>query len=191
MLSDPLIVVAAIARVFDEIGIRYMVTGSLASSVYGIPRATQDVDLVAEMAPAEAEAVAIALGAEFYMDAVMMREAVRDHGSFNMLHLATLFKADVFIMQDDVWSREAMARARVEEIEVPGGRVELRIASAEDTLLHKLVWYKLGHEASDRQWGDILGILKIQAAALDREYIEKWAPALDVQELFLRARQQS
>jgi len=190
MLSEPVLVVAELARVFDALGIRYVVGGSVASSLYGIPRATQDVDLVADVRISHVDAMAAALGGDFYIDAEMIRDAIKHRSSFNAVHLATMFKADVFIMKGDLWSREEMARARAEDVDVPEGRVTIRFASPEDTLLHKLIWYKMGNQVSDRQWGDILGVLKVQGEALDQEYLDRWAPLLDVLDLLLRARKE-
>jgi hypothetical protein len=190
MLSEPVLVVAKLARVFDALAIRYLVGGSVASSVYGIPRATQDVDLVADIKLPQIEAITRALTGEFYVDADMIRDAVQRVASFNVIHLATMFKADVFILKRDAWSREEMTRARTEQFEVPEGNVSIRFASPEDTLLHKMIWYKLGNQISDRQWGDILGVLKVQGDLLDRAYLDHWAPLLDVSDLLRRARQQ-
>lgn len=190
MLSEPILVVATIARTFDALGIRYLVGGSVASSVYGIPRATQDVDLVADIQLSQVDAVTKAMAGEFYVDADMIRDAIRRHASFNMVHLETMFKADIFILQGDSWSREEMARARAEELEIPGGKVNIRFASPEDTLLHKLIWYKLGNQISDRQWSDILGVLKVQGDVLDHAYLDRWAPLLDVFDLLQRARRE-
>lgn len=120
----------------------------------------------------------------------MIRVAIEQRASFNVFHLATMFKADVFIRQGDSWSHEEMTRARTEELELPEGKVAVRFASPEDTLLHKLVWYKLGNEVSDRQWGDVLGVLEVQGDALDHAYLDRWAPALDVTELLTRARRE-
>lgn len=111
MLSDPLLVVSVLARVFDELGIRYLVGGSLASSVYGIPRATQDVDLVADLRPDSVQAFHDRLAGAFYVDVDMIRDAIARRASFNVIHLETMFKADVFIMKFDSWSREEMTRA--------------------------------------------------------------------------------
>jgi hypothetical protein len=155
MLSEPVLVVAKLARLFDSLGIRYVVGGSLASSIYGIPRATQDVDLVADIRLPHVDAITSSLAGEFYVDAEMIRDAIKRRASFNVVHLATMFKADVFILQGDSWSREEMARARTEQFDVPEGKVAVRFASPEDTLLHKMIWYKLGNQISDRQWGDI------------------------------------
>lgn len=131
-----------------------------------------------------------ALSAEFYVDADMIADAIRRRASFNVIHLATMFKADIFILQGDSWSREEMARSRAEQFDLPEGQVTVRFASPEDTLLHKMIWYKLGNQISDRQWGDILGILKVQGSELDREYLDRWAPLLDVMDLLLRARKE-
>jgi hypothetical protein len=188
MFEDPNLVVAKLARVFDALGIRYVVGGSVASSFYGIPRFTRDVDLVAEVRLAHAEAIATALAEEFYVDTDMIKDAVTRRASFNVIHLATMFKADVFIRQGDSWSQEEMERARTHEIAVSEGTVAVRFASPEDTLLHKLIWFKLGNETSDRQWGDILGVLEVQGEALDHEYLDRWAPALDISDLLARAR---
>jgi hypothetical protein len=190
MLSEPVLVVAKLARVFDALGIRYVVGGSLASSIYGIPRATQDVDLVADVRLSHVEALTSTLQGEFYVDADMIRDAIKRRASFNVIHLATMFKADVFIFQGDSWSREEMARARTEQLDLAEGKATIRFASPEDTLLHKMIWYKLGNQISDRQWGDILGVIKVQGEALDQEYLEHWAPLLDVLDLLLRARRE-
>ena len=107
MLSEPLLVVARLARAFDDLGIRYVVGGSLASSLYGIPRATQDVDLVAEVrALLTWSRLQRRLAGEFYIDADMIRDAILRSASFNVVHLATMFKADVFIPRGDAWSDE-------------------------------------------------------------------------------------
>lgn len=120
----------------------------------------------------------------------MIREAVTRQASFNVIHLTTMFKADVFIMKRDAWAREEMSRARQEHLDGPNGTVAIRFASPEDTLLHKLVWFRLGNEISDRQWSDINGVLKIQGERLDREYLDRWAPVLKVADLLERARRE-
>lgn len=188
MVSEPLLVVARLARAMDALGIEYVVGGSLASSIYGVPRATQDVDLVADFEPEHAEPLADALRPDFYVDVDMILEAVEREASFNVIHLATMFKADVFVMKGDAWSREQMRRARSEQFEGREGVLSVRFASPEDTLLHKLLWYRLGNEVSDRQWNDVLGVLKVQGDLLDDDYLDRWAGDLEVADLLDRAR---
>jgi hypothetical protein len=190
MLSEPLLIVARLARAFDDLGIRYVVGGSVASSIYGVPRATQDVDLVADIGLSHVESFTNALADEFYIDAGMIRDAIRRRASFNVVHLGTMFKADIFVARGDAWSRAEMSRARTEQLDTPVGKVAIRFASPEDTLLHKLVWYKLGNEVSDRQWGDVVGMLKVQADSWDDDYLDLWAQSLDVSDLLRRAREQ-
>ncbi len=190
MSSDPLSIVSRVVQTLDAVGIRYVVGGSLAGSIYGIPRATPDADLVAEIRPSDVEKVAARLQGEFYADTAMMYEAIDRCTSFNLLHWETMFKADVFIRKEDAWSREQMRRGRVEQLETATGAVSIRFASAEDTVLHKLMWYKLGDEVSDRQWGDILGILKVQEDRLDHAYLNQWASVLGVADLLARARRE-
>lgn len=185
ILAEPLSVVAQVADAFNKLGVSYLVGGSLASSVYGIPRATQDVDLVADLPLAAVEDFCSLLKDSFYVDGDMIRDAIARRASFNVVHLGTMFKADVFIMKGDSWSREEMSRVREETIESLG--VSIRFASPEDVLLHKLIWYKLGNEISDRQWGDILGVLRVQGDLLDQKYLEYWADILDVLKLLSRA----
>ena len=191
MLSDPIAIVARLVRVFDDLGIPYLVGGSLASSLYGIPRTTQDVDLVAGVGLPQVDAFTQAISGEFYTDAGMIREAVKRGASFNVIHLATMFKADVFVLRSDPWAREEMARARVTRVESPDGMVEIRFSSPEDTILHKLRWFRMGNEVSDRQWNDIVGVLKIQGDTLDKDYLDRWATSLGVADLMARARSQA
>lgn len=188
MLAEPLLVVGRLAAVFEKLEVPYVVGGSLASSVYGIPRATQDVDLVARLEQSHVSAFAEALADDFYVDVDMIVDAIQRRASFNVVHLPTMFKADIFVPRLDSWTREELRRARTEEFEVSGSRATIRFASPEDTLLHKLHWFKLGNEISDRQWSDILGILKVQGEALDSRYLDNWADILDITPLLDRAR---
>jgi hypothetical protein len=190
MLSEPLVVVARIASTLDSLSIPYIVGGSLASSVYGIPRATQDVDLVAEIRAEHVEPLVAALADEFYIDGDMIADAINRRASFNVVHLGTMFKADIFVAGRDLWTREELKRGRVEQFEIAERSVAIRFASPEDTLLHKLVWYRLGNEISERQWRDVIGILKIQGSSIDNRYLDTWADAIDVVSLLVRARKE-
>jgi hypothetical protein len=188
MTSEPIVVLSKIAATFDRLGIPYIVGGSIASSTYGTPRATLDVDVIADIAPPQVDLVISALGHDFDVDPAMVREAVEQRGSFNAIYLATMFKADVFVARDDAWSREELSRGRTQQFDTSEGKVSIRFASAEDTLLHKLFWFQLGNEVSERQWSDVIGMLKIQKGVLDDAYLDQWSGALGVAELLARAR---
>ena len=187
MPSDPLIVIARLAQIFNDLHIQYVVGGSMASSVYGIPRATQDVDLMANVTLEHVERLTAALEPEFYAASELIVDAIRQQTSFNVVHLQTMFKADVFVAADNEWSREEMSRARTEVV-LPGETLAIRFSSPEDTILHKLLWYRIGGHESDKQWNDILGILRIQANSLDFTYLERWAGSLKIDDLLGRAR---
>jgi hypothetical protein len=186
VLGDPLLVVGKLAVVFEDLSIRYVIGGSVASSMYGIPRATQDVDVAAEIYGKHAKEFVARLSGEFYVDADMVRDSLARRSSFNVLHLSTMFKADIFPTTRDAWMESELSRGRLEDITHDGGTQTLRCASPEDVLLHKLVWYRMGNEISERQWTDVLGILKIQTP-LDQDYLRQWAADLKVSDLLARA----
>jgi hypothetical protein len=188
MLATPLEIVASVARVFERLGIPYLVGGSVASSIYGPPRSTLDADIVANFGPSVVPALVAGLSADFHVDGAMIRTALERRDSFNLIHVATLFKVDIFLQKADPWSRMQMSRSRLESVSTPEGSVTLRFASPEDTLLHKLYWYRLGGGLSDRQWEDVLGILRYQGEALDQSYLDTWADPMGVDDLLRKAR---
>jgi hypothetical protein len=186
MAGNPIVkAVAELLVVLDELGIRYYAGGSVASSVHGVPRYTQDIDLIADLKPEQTEFLASKLAANFYADAGQMREAIRYGRAFNAIHFATGFKIDIFPSGKDAFHRGELARAEMRAWEIdPTGSVELPVASAEDTILEKLVWYKRGGQVADKQWSDVLGVAT--TISLDREYLRRWAPELGVADLLER-----
>lgn len=184
-LSEPLQVTTLLAQVLDELQIPYLVGGSLASSIHGIPRATQDVDVVADIKLTQVKAFVKRLENEFYVDEDMIKDAIRRRKSFNIIYLATMFKIDVFLLQADARGQEEMARR--EKYLIPGTQQELQIASAEDMVLEKLRWYELGNRISDRQWQDIQGILVVKQGDLDLGYMKNSAIQLHLLELLEKA----
>ena len=191
MLSEPIAVIARLAEAFDSLRIPYVVGGSVASSIHGIPRATADVDLVAGIIVPNVEKLVENLSSDFYVDADMIRDAIRRRASFNVIHLPTMLKADVFVLTGDAWAQEEMKRAQTKQLDTPAGKKAIQFSSPEDTVLHKLVWYRKGNEISDRQWGDVLGVLKVRASLLDDSYLDHWAAKLGVADLLARARDQA
>ena len=105
-----------------------------------------------------------------------------------MIHLATMLKADVFVLGGDEWAQEEMKRAQTEELDTPEGKRAIQFSSPEDTVLHKLIWYRKGNEISERQWNDVLGVLKVRGNQLDQAYLDRWAGKLGVVDLLARAR---
>lgn len=184
---DIIEVTRKVVQVFEKLGIRYHVGGSLASSSYGVARSTLDVDIVADVKAEQAEKIYGLLKEEFYVGARMIQDAVRHRSSFNLIHLETMFKVDVFLLKDRPFDREAFARRVEKRVSSENPQKRLFFASPEDTVLNKLEWYKKGDEVSERQWNDILGILKVQAGELDRDYLKKWAEKLGLSNLLNKA----
>ena len=187
-MNDPLDAwdeVRRIATVLDELSIRFAVGGSLASSVHGVPRFTNDADLCVEPFPGKEEAFVQRLGAEYYASLPAIREANSKRRSFNIVRLASSFKLDLFVQQQRDFDQQLLARAR--PIDASGKAGSFLVLSPEDILLHKLEWYRMGNEVSDRQWNDVLGILRTQGTTFDRGYVENWGERLGVADLFSRA----
>ena len=179
-----------VVETFDRLGIPYLVGGSLASSLHGIPRATQDVDLVVRMTHRHVAGLVVVLRPAFYLDESAIHDAVEQHASFNLIHLRTLLKADVFVGKDDEASRAQMERRQRYEIGTEPRRA-LVVASAEDVVAQKLYWFRLGDEVSDRQWSDAIGVLRVGGAGLDLDYLRRAATLLGVEDLLRRALDQA
>lgn len=190
MLPEAVSVMMLVIDVFERLQIPYFVGGSMASALHGVARSTLDADMVAEIRLEQAGALVKTLGDDFYADEEMISDAIRHQGSFNLIHLATMFKVDVFIRKDRPFDRVQFQR-RVEQLFATNPEQKAFMTTAEDIILAKLEWYRLGNEISDRQWRDILGVLKVQAGRLDLEYLRKWAAELNVADLLQRALKES
>jgi len=189
VLGEPLQVTMFLVEVFEKLGINYFVGGSLASSIHGIPRATQDVDLIAELQIKHVKNLVEALRENFYVDEYMILDAIRQKKSFNVIHLGTMFKADIFILQSNRHYQEELRRR--ESYKLPGNGKVLYIASAEDMILEKLRWYNLGDRMSDKHLSDVQGILKVKKNNLDLDYLEKQAIQMKLEDLLAEAQQQA
>jgi len=188
--EEVLAVTLAVAEALEALGVTYVVGGSLASSLHGIPRATQDADLVADLREEHAPALADALRTDFYVDAEAITAAVRRGSCFNVIHLATMFKVDVFAPGEAPLVRDELARRQTFPLPGMPGR-SIAVASPEDVILQKLLWYRKGDETSERQWRDVLGVIKVQGSKLDQEYLAAKAKEAGLEDLLSRARSQA
>jgi hypothetical protein len=171
---------------FDELGVVAVLGVSMASSLIGEPRATNDIDLAATLNHDTAKRLIEKLGEAFYTDASAISEAVTHRSSFNVIHLATATKVDVFVLGDGLLDRRQASR-RVQIEVADEDRTLLWVSSPEDQVLRKLAWYRLGQEVSDRQWRDVRAMLQVQAGILDRADLEEAARELGLIDLLHRA----
>ena len=181
--ADPLL---QVLDALDRLGIRHHLGGSYASSVHGVPRQTRDADLVVDLHSQAVPLLADALRSTFYLDEERMQQAVARRSSVNLIHLATGFKIDLFVKGDRPFDESELGRSRLADLPGVHGR-QAPVKSAEDTILRKLAWFAEGGGTSERQWLDVLGILKVQRGALDQEYLARWSRELGVRELLERA----
>lgn len=185
-IPDIIEIAYKVIKAFEKIGIAYHIGGSLASSAFGIPRATLDADIVADIKSEQVSEIETLLKGEFYISTEMIQNAIRYQSSFNLIHLETLFKVDVFILKHRPFDIQAFAR-RAQKTVSEHISQKLFFPAPEDVILHKLEWYKEGGKVSDSQWNDILGILKVQGTQLDMQYLNKWAGELNVSHLLKKA----
>jgi hypothetical protein len=190
VLNEPLEVTLKVTNVFEELRVSYLIGGSLASVLYGMIRSTQDSDIIAEMRPEHTQPFIAALKSEFFIDEDMIADALRHNSTFNIIHRKSMFKVDIFIPSPRPFLQSQMGRVQREIFHL-GSDVAANFASAEDTILAKLEWYRMGGEVSERQWRDILGVLKTRAGELDIDYLRKWANELKVPDLLERALNES
>jgi hypothetical protein len=173
----------AIVGTLEAIGIPYMVVGSFASTAYGEPRSTRDLDLVIDPSPEQLNQLLAALDSDrYYVDPDVARDALRRRSMFNVIEIATAWKLDLVIRKARAFSIEEMQRRQVTKILGVG----VATATAEDTVIAKLEWAKQG--GSDRQLEDVAGILRVRGPELDVVYIERWVAELGLAEQWRRAR---
>lgn len=185
MPSEAVATTLTVTRIMEQLGIPYVIGGSMASTAYGRIRATMDVDIIADMQEHHIQPFLSRLGGDFYADETAIRQAIQRRSSFNLIHLTTLFKVDIFVSKNRPFDRQQLTRRQSQLLEQPDHTAF--IASPEDVILAKLEWFRLGGEQSERQWRDVQGIFDVQEARLDRDYLRHWAAELGVADLLSRA----
>lgn len=175
-----------VIKVFDGLGIPYLIGGSLASSIHGKSRATLDADLLADVKQEHVPQLVAQLGADFYVDTGAIESALRHRTSFNLINFKSGFKVDVFVVRGRPFDRQQL-RNRVHLLVATSPDTMAYVASAEDTILSKLEWYRLGNEVSDRQWTDIMGVINLQGARLNLDSLREGAAQLGVTDLLEQA----
>ncbi|MGB8644725.1 MAG: hypothetical protein WCF84_05775 [Anaerolineae bacterium] len=186
MIPEQIAITLQVIQVLDTLGVPYLIGGSLASTLHGEPRASLDVDLVADLEGKQVAPLALALSQEFYLDQDAAREAIRTQGSFNLIHYGTGFKVDIFIRKRRPFDDAQFNRRRLVVLATDPERTAF-VASPEDSILAKLEWHRLGGEVSDRQWRDVLGMIRAQGARLDRDYLERMAQQMGLADLLAHA----
>ncbi len=186
MVAEPVEILPLVTAALDRLGIPWVVGGSIASSIHGEPRLTNDADLVVEISLEGVRKLTASLVDSFYVSKEAAEEAVRNHSSFNVIHTESLVKIDLFVLRDDPLDREQMRTRQRYLIDEKGGR-EIYVSSPEIAVLRKLDWFRQGGEISDRQVMDAAAIIKVQGDRLDMDYLGGWADRLGLRQLLERA----
>jgi hypothetical protein len=175
-----------VGAAIEAVGGEYFVGGSVASSLQGEPRATNDIDIVVSMLSFRVRAFAETLGSDFDIDQAMVRDALSHGGSANIFYLPLVTKVDIFGVGSAVYDEVEFSRRHRVKVRRTGE--ELWIKSPEDTVLRKLCWYREGGEVSEKQWRDVIEVLRVSKHEIDPAYLDSWAPRLGVTTLLARAR---
>jgi hypothetical protein len=185
-MESPFKVLSVVASVFEQQRIPYVLVGSFASSIHGMYRSTADIDFVADLKSEQVIPLLNALQGSFYVDEHAVREAIDRQQSFNAIHFDSVFKVDIFIPKSDEFSKKQIERRELREI-APELEQMIYVATAEDTILAKLRWYKAGGQVSNNQWTDVVGIIGASATRLDFTYLQEWSERLGLADLLERA----
>lgn len=185
--SDILKTVIPVTKAFEKLGVAYYIGGSVASSAYGMARATMDVDCVSDLSPEKVKDFVKMLEGEYYIDEQVISEAIQQCSSFNLIHLETMLKVDIFIVKKRPYDQGALRRRKKDTLDDDKDVPEIYLASPEDVILNKLDWFHRGGRSSEKQWGDISGVLKVQKGYLDMGYLNHWARELDLHDLLKKA----
>ncbi|MEI9937858.1 MAG: hypothetical protein WDO69_11625 [Pseudomonadota bacterium] len=175
-----------VARALTTVGAEYFVGGSLASSLQGEPRATNDIDFVIALPAGRVGELAAALGGDFEVDTDTLRDAVLRASCANAFYLPVVTKIDFFGRGHEPFDESEFSRRRSTIVTASGN--SLVVKAPEDTVLRKLLWFREGGEVSEKQWRDVVSVLQISGDKMDQTYLTAWASRLRVSDLLGRAR---
>ncbi len=185
-MSAVLEVALRVARACEAAGVDYFLGGSVASSLQGDPRATNDIDFVVDLTADRVAPLVAALGPDFDVDADGLRAAVARRSSWNLFFVPDFTKIDLFVRRRTPYDDAEFSRRRLTVVSPAGDR--LYVKAPEDTVLRKLLWFRDGGGVSDRQWRDAVGVLATSGDAFDFEYADAWAARLGIEALLAKAR---
>jgi hypothetical protein len=191
MEPEILAAIEPVINVFQDLDIAYYIGGSLASSAFGVARATLDVDLIADIPSRHIPTLCQRLGTQYYIDEKMVERAVAARSSFNVVHLDSMIKLDVFIVKDEPFHQEALKRRIQDSLALEPEARLFFLPTPEDIVLFKLQWYEAEERVSETQWNDVLGVIRVQGRKLDFDYLNRWAKQLGLTELLDEAREEA
>ena len=183
---DPIAIALRVATAIESVGGAYFVGGSVASSLQGDPRSTNDIDIVVSLAANKVDALADALGPDFEVDRDILRQALLAGTSANAFFLPVLTKIDFFGVGRSEFDESEFARRRPVVLGEAGE--SLVVKTPEDSVLRKLLWFRDGGSVSDKQWRDVVAILRVGGGSLDVEYMTAWAQRLGIGTELTRAK---
>ena len=179
-------VLSSVTTALENVGIRYVLVGSFASSTHGMYRATADIDILTDLKVEQVHPLFESLRDTFYVDEHAMRDAVARGGSFNAIHFDSVFKFDFFLAKADEFSFIQLNRRELRRLS-PESNETVYVATVEDTVLAKLRWYRAGQETSDTQWSDVIGMLSTTRDNLDLQYLRTWSDKIGLSDLLGKA----
>ncbi|MGV3617313.1 MAG: hypothetical protein ACO1SV_18455 [Fimbriimonas sp.] len=183
-------IVSDVVKRFEALGLRYALGGSLASSIWGQMRQTNDADIVLRLPRSFAPALKEAFASPYLISGSEIEAALESTEEFRtvqVLHMDEAFKIDLFLLRDGEFEATELDRARIVTV-APG--IAIRVYAPENIVIAKLRWYKVGNRVSDRQWNDIVQVLEVQRGQLDEAYLDQWASHFGVRDLLEQARGQ-
>ena len=186
MLIDPISLALDVVEVLNALDIPYLIGGSVASTLMGEMLSTEDVDIVADLKIEKVVRLLQFLQPRFYVSEDAVREAIQFQRSFNLIDNESFGKVDIFILKDEAFPQIEFQRRRSQLVRQNPDR-SLVLPTPEDLILQKLIGYRMTENESQRQWRDVLGVLKLQGDRLDFEYLQKWAMELELRDLLATA----